>query len=307
VNDAQYSLDDLLWFLRVAQAGSLSSAATQLAVPKSTLSRRLTRMEESMGVALVHRNSRAFRLTDVGSRLVEEAWPLVQQIESVTGNLLSEKLPAKGLVRFSASGSFGKLALVPIVARYLLEHPHVRIETELTDRKVNIIKEGFDFAVRLGELPDSGLRARRLGSVRRVLCASPAYASAHGLPGKPEELASHSCLIQSKTSASIVLQGPSRTVTAFLPARLIAGPSDNLLVPVQMGVGISALPEIQVAGMLARGELVRVLPDWEMPAFDVRLLYPAERRLPPATRSLMEYFAQQVPVQIAELLGPARR
>src|SRR5262245_15036336 len=163
MNAAEYSLDDLLWFLRVAQAGSLSSAATQLAVPKSTLSRRLTRMEESMGVALVHRSSRAFRLTDVGSRLVEEAWPLVQQLESVTGDLLSEKLPAKGLVRFSASGSFGKLVLVPIVSRYLLEHPQVRIEMELTDRKVNIIKEGFDFAVRLGELPDSGLRARRVG------------------------------------------------------------------------------------------------------------------------------------------------
>lgn len=302
MNDPAYSLDDLSWFLRIAQVGSLSAAATQLGVPKSTLSRRLSRIEEAMGVVLVQRSSRAFRLTEVGSRLVEEAGPLVQQLELVTGDLVADNLPAKGLVRLSASGSFGKLVLVPIIASYLLEHPQVRIETELTDRKVHLINEGFDFVVRIGELPDSGLRARHLGKVRRVLCAAPGYASAHGLPAQPEELSAHSCLIQSRTSASIVLRSATRTVTALLPSRLTAGPSDNLLVPVLMGVGISALPEIQVARELRQGQLVRVLPDWEMQEQDVRVLYPAQRRLPPATRSLIEHFALQVPRAIDQLL-----
>jgi DNA-binding transcriptional LysR family regulator len=302
MNAAEFSMDDLLWFLRVAQAGSLSSAAVQTGVPKSTLSRRLTRMESSLGTSLVQRNSRSFRLTDVGARLVEQATPLIQQLEQTTADLLSNDAPARGTVRFSASGSFGKLVLVPIVSNYLLENPGVRIEAELTDRRVNIIKEGFDFAVRIGDLPDSGLRVRRLGKVSRVLCASPAYLAAHGTPAKPEDLAQHSCLVQSKGSASIELQGASRSVSVVLPARLISGPSDILLVPVLMGLGISALPEIQVAGHLRRRELVRVLPDWDMPAFEVQILYGA-KRLPPATRALMEYFATRIPAAIAALLG----
>jgi DNA-binding transcriptional LysR family regulator len=302
MNAAEYSMDDLLWFLRVARAGSLSSAATQLGVPKSTLSRRLTRMESAMGVALVHRNSRAFHLTDVGARLVAEATPLVDRLEQTTSDLLSDQLPARGLVRFSASGSFGRLVLIPLVSSYLLENPDVRVDTELTDRKVDVIKEGFDFAVRIGDLPDSGLRTRRLARVGRVLCAAPSYEAKHGLPATPEDLVRHACLVQSKTSATISLQRASRTVHVALSPRLIAGPSDSLLVPVQMGLGISALPAIQVAGLLRRHELVRVLPDWDMPEFEVQIVYGA-KRLPPATRALMEYFVTRIPATIAALVA----
>jgi DNA-binding transcriptional LysR family regulator len=303
VNDAEYSLDDLLWFLRVARAGSLSSAATQLGVPKSTLSRRLARIETSMGIALVHRNSRAFVLTDVGQRLAQQAAPLVQQLGQMTDALRADSPAPKGLVRFSASGSFGRLVVIPLLSNYLLENPEVDVETELTDRKVNIVKEGFDFAIRIGELPDSGLRSRRLGTVRRVLCAAPAYATRAGLPASPEDLAAHSCLVQSRTSQSLTLESQARKITILLPARLIAGPSDNLLVPVQAGLGISALPEIQVAGFLRKGQLVRVLPEWEMQSFEVQVLYPAQKRLPSATRSLIEYLAIQVPREITQLLN----
>jgi DNA-binding transcriptional LysR family regulator len=301
MNAADYSMDDLTWFLRIARIGSLSSAAVQLGVPKSTLSRRLSRMEAAMGVALVHRNSRSFRLTDIGARLVEQAQPLVEQLEKTTVDLLADESKDRGVVRFSASGSFGRLVIVPLVSGYLLEHPDVRIEIELTDRKVNIIKEGFDFAIRIGDLPDSGLRVRRLCDVSRVLCAAPAYARKHGLPSTPADLAQHSCLIQSKSSASVTLEKGSQSVTAFLPARLVAGPSDNLLVPVQMGVGISALPEIQVAGHLRRGELLRVLPDWTMPAFAAQILYPAQARLAPATRRLIEHLVARIPETVAGL------
>jgi DNA-binding transcriptional LysR family regulator len=302
VNDAEYSLDDLLWFLKVAQAGSLSRAATQLGVPKSTLSRRLVRIETSMGIALVHRNSRSFVLTDVGSRLVQQAAPLVLQLGQMTDALRTDSSAPKGLVRFSASGSFGRLVLIPLLSNYLLENAAVSVETELTDRRVSIIKEGFDFAIRIGDLPDSGLRSRRLGTVSRVLCAAPAYVARAGLPATPEDLAAHSCLIQSRTSQSLTLVSQDRKITVLLPARLIAGPSDNLLVPVKAGLGISALPEIQVAGLLRRGDLLRVLPDWEMPSFEVQILYPAQKRLPAATRSLVEFFVAQVPLKITQLL-----
>src|SRR5262245_35538429 len=180
MNDEEYSLDDLTWFLRVARAGSLSAAAVQLGVPKSTLSRRLARMESALGVALVHRNSRAFSLTDLGQRLLREAAPLIERLDAMAEGLSMDQAEARGLVRFSASGSFGRLVLIPLLSRYLLDRPGVRVETELTDRKVNVIKEGFDFAIRIGELPDSGLRTRRPASVRRVLCASPTYLSRHG-------------------------------------------------------------------------------------------------------------------------------
>jgi len=303
VNDAEYSLDDLLWFLRVARAGSLSSAATQLGVPKSTLSRRLSRIESSMGIALVHRNSRAFVLTDVGQQLVQQATPLLQQLGQLTDTLTVDSKAPKGLVRFSASGSFGKLVVIPLLTHYLLQNPQVSVDTELTDRKVNIVKEGFDFAIRIGELPDSGLRSRRLGTVRRVLCAAPTYAARAGLPATPEDLAAHSCLVQSRTSQTLTLESLARKATVTLPARLIAGPSDNLLVPVLAGLGISALPEIQVAALLRSGQLVRVLPDWEMPSFEVQVLYPAQKKLPAATRSLIEFLVSQVPLEIRKLLG----
>ena len=303
MNTSPYSVDDLVWFLRIAEAGSLSRASRLFDVPKSTLSQRLSRLEDAGGVALAQRSSRSFQLTQAGRHLVDEAGPLVRRLESVADELLRGDQATRGVVRMSASGSFGKYVLLPLITEFLLAHPQVSIETELTDRRLNLLEQGMDLAVRIGSLPDSGLKARSLGSVRRVLCAGAAYVQAHGLPAEPSQLASHSCLVQSRSAAAITLDGPAGRAELSLPARWVLGPSEHLLEPVRMGLGIAALPEIQVAALLAAGELRRVLPQWQLPLEPVHLVYTAQRHQTAALRTLIEHLVARVPGRISALLG----
>lgn len=306
MNTFPYSLDDLYWFVLIAEAGGISAAAREFDVAKSTLSRRLARLEAEVGIALMQRNSSASSLTDAGLHLLDELGPLFRQLEGVTGDLLAKEAMPRGLVRLSASGTFGKLALLPVISAFMQTYPEITIEMELTDRRVDVVAQGVDLAVRIGELSDSGLLARRLTSVRRVLCASAGYARQHGLPAAPEDLNAHACLLQSRASATIVLANGAWIRSLTLRGRLTLAPSDQLLLPVQMGLGISPLAEMQVAGLIASGELVRVLPEWTMPSLDVYLLSPGSRYRPPAVRLLMDYLIKNVPRHVEALTAPMR-
>ncbi|MET0329200.1 MAG: LysR family transcriptional regulator, partial [Luteimonas sp.] len=188
MNNESYSIDDLQWFIKIAEAGSLSRASRQLDVPKSTLSRRLARMETAAGVSLVKRNTRAFALTDAGQRLLDGTSPLIHKLNAVTQDLFSQDQTPRGRVRLAASATFGKVVLLPLVTAYLVEHEHLELDVRLSNRHVNIVEEGIDLAVRIGELVDSSLKARAIGTVRPALFASPAYANQYGLPQHPGEL-----------------------------------------------------------------------------------------------------------------------
>lgn len=302
MNTLPYSLDDLYWFALIADAGSLSRASRQYDVAKSTLSRRLARLEEMTGLALVQRNSAAFSLTDAGQQLLEEAWPLVRRMEMLSTELIGREAEPRGLVRLSASGAFGKLVVLPIVLEFMCRYPRVDVEMEITDQRADVVANAIDIAVRIGAMTDSDLFARKVATVRRILCASAGYAQARGLPAHPDEMEHYDFLVQSRNAAELELRCNGRTRTLTTPRRLTLSPSDQLLAPVRAGLGIAHLGEIQCAQHLATGELVRVLPEWEIPEFDVYLVSPNRRYRPPAVRMLMDELAQRIPTAISRLI-----
>ncbi|MEZ5702656.1 MAG: LysR family transcriptional regulator [Burkholderiaceae bacterium] len=301
MNNENHSIDDLQWFIKIAEAGSLSRAARQLDVPKSTLSRRLARMEAAAGTSLVKRNTRAFSLTDAGQRLVEATAPLIHKLNTVTQGLFSPEAVPSGRVRLAASATFGKVVLLPLVTDYLHRHENLALDVKLSNRHINIVEEGIDLAVRIGELADSSLKARSVGTVRPALFASPAYAKRHGLPRDPSELSQHAGLLQSRDAEEVKLRSRNRSVKATLRSRLTIGPSDALLDPTLDGLGIAVLPEFQAAPLVASGQLVRVLEDWQMPPLKVHLVYPAQRHQSHTVRALMAFLVERLPGQLNAL------
>jgi DNA-binding transcriptional LysR family regulator len=303
MNTLPYSLDDLYWFALIADAGTLSRASRQYDVAKSTLSRRLSRLEEMTGMALVQRNSAAFSLTDAGRQLLEEAWPLIRRLEMLSNELIGREAEPRGVVRLSTSGAFGKLVVLPIVLDFMRRYPLVDVEMEMTDRRADLIANAIDIAVRIGAMADSDLFARKVATVRRILCASADYAKARGLPAHPDELENYDLLVQSRNAATLELRSDGKTRTITTSRRLLLSPSDQLLAPVRAGLGIAHLGEIQCARHLASGELVRVLPAWEMPEFEVYLVSPNRRYRPPAVRMLMDELTQHIPTAISNLVS----
>ncbi|MCO5150901.1 MULTISPECIES: LysR family transcriptional regulator [unclassified Shinella] len=302
MNTLPYSLDDLYWFALIAGAGSLSRASREYDVAKSTLSRRLARLEEAMGITLIQRNAAVSGLTDAGRKLFEEAQPLIRHLETYSSELIGREGEPAGVVRLSASGAFGHLVVLPIVLDFMCRYPRVDVEMEMTDRRVDLVANAIDIAVRIGVLADSDLSARKVATARRVLCASAGYAKTCGLPTQPDDLENHDFLTQSRNAATLELRSGSRTRTITIRRRLLLAPSDELLVPVQAGLGIAHLAEIQCARHLASGELVRVLPDWDIPAFDIYLVSPNRRYRPRAVRLLMEELADRIPIVSGELV-----
>ena len=307
MNIEKHSIDDLQWFIKIAEAGSLSRAARQFDVPKSTLSRRLARMEAAAGLGLVKRNTRAFSLTDAGQRLLDATAPLIRKLNTVTQELFSPDPTPSGRVRLAASATFGKVVLLPLVSEYLHRYEHLEVDIKLSNDHINIVEEGIDLAVRIGELTDSSLKARAVGSVRPALFASPAYAKRHGLPQTPSELSQHAGLLQSRDAAEIKLRSRGSAARVSLRTRLTIGPSDALLAPALDGLGIAVLPEFQAAPLVASGHLLRVLEDWQMPPLKVHLLHPMQRHQSPTVRALIGFLVERLPKQLNALsIGKAK-
>ena len=279
-------LEAMTIFLTAVDTGSLSAASRQLRIPLATVSRRVSELEAHLRTRLLNRTTRRLALTEAGERYLSRCHAILASVMEAESEASDAHAKPVGTLRVHAMSSIGQNYVVPAIAAYQEQYPAVTVDLTLSQNVPDLLEDGYDVALRVSPdaLPDSNYISHKLGTAYSVLCAAPAYVSKHGLPATPEDLVRHACLIQSKTSASIVLEKDSRAVTVTLPPRLIAGPSDNLQIPVQMGLGISALPEIQVAAQLRRGELVRVLPGWDMPEFEVQIVFP-ERRLPPAPRT----------------------
>ncbi|MFH3938977.1 LysR family transcriptional regulator [Acinetobacter nosocomialis] len=298
MNTLPYSIDDLYWFVLIAEAGGLSSAARQYDIAKSTLSNRLVRLEDSLGVKLLQRNTNSSNLTDAGELFLREVGPIIHRLEGVTSELTNREIEPKGLIKLTASGTFGKLVILPLIAGFLRNYPQVSIEAELTDKRIDLISQGVDLAIRIGELNDSNLYAQKVGEVRRVLCASASYIKLYSLPHEPEQLMEHSFISQSRSSSKIRLTKNDKTRQFTIQSRLTVAPSDNLLAAVSAGLGIAPLAEIQISNFIKSGEIVRILPEWELPEENVYMITPSNRYRPLALRLLLDYFKENIPERI---------
>lgn len=291
-------LNQLLVFVRVVQLGSLSEAARRLELPKSTVSRRLADLEDRIGERLVQRTTRKLAVTEAGRVLFERVAPAMSEIEEAEGALAGMHGAPRGLLRVAAPMSVR--ALGPIIAEFLRRHPGVEVEMVCSDRRVDLVEERFDVAIRAGALVDSSLVARRLGSARSLLVASPAYRKRSGLPEAPAELAAHACIAFGGGAAPRVwtLDSAGKRVDVRVRPRLTVNDLELVREAALGGVGIASLPQMLCADDLRKGRLVHLLAEWASPEVPVHALYPTRRQLAPKVIAFVDLLAERFQLHV---------
>jgi DNA-binding transcriptional LysR family regulator len=275
-------------FLRVVQAGSFSAAARQLAMPKSTVSRKVAELEAHVGARLLQRTTRKLALTDVGRIFYEHAARIAAEVDEAEQAIGLMQAKPRGLLRVTAPLSFAMLG--PIIADYLRAHPDVQVELLCTDRSVDLVDERFDVAIRAGRLADSSLTARSLGSMKRVLVAAPSYCKRSGTPRSPAELEQHACIVFGAGSApnEWSLQAGGKRSDVHVTPRLTVNDLEVLRATVLTGLGIALIPEFVCIDDIAHKRLRQVLPDWCSMATPVHALYPTARHLSPKVTAFVD-------------------
>jgi DNA-binding transcriptional LysR family regulator len=282
-------------FAAVADAQSFTQAAKRLGMSKSSVSKSVTRLEERLGARLINRTTRRLSLTEVGhdfhqrcSRIVEEAEAAEQAI-----NRLQES--PRGTLRVNAPLSFGLRHLGPALPEFMVMYPELKLDIDFLDRRVDLIEEGYDVAVRSGALDDSSLIARRLAPNRLVAVAAPAYLERHGTPAQPKALASHNCLtyayLPSPGAWQFQLDGQPFAVS--VSGSLQTNNGDVILDAVLAGLGIAMAPTFICGAELAAGNLHRILADFEPEPYGIHAIYPHSRHLPLKVRVFIDFFADR--------------
>lgn len=285
-------IDELVVFVAIMETGSLAGAARRLRRSAPAVTRTLALLEDRVGARLIERTTRRLAPTEAGRALAEQARTILADYEAAMAG--AAEAPVRGLLHVTAPVQFGRRHVAPLVASFLDSHDQIQIELTLSDRVVDLIEEGADVAVRIGHLEDSTLRARRVGSVRRVVVASPAYLARHGAPARPADLPHHAT-ITSTARAGTGREwrfGPStRGPVVRLEPRLLVDDIEARLLAVRAGRGIARVLSYQVADELAAGTLVRLLQDFEPPPLPVHLVVPSGSHMPPKVRAFLDHAA----------------
>jgi len=287
---------DFQAFVAIVDKGSLTAAAKQLGRSLQSISRSLATLEGDLGVELIARTTRRSAATEAGLAFYRRVGAALSEIEAAKLETSNRRSEPVGLLRITSSTVFAPLYVVPAVCAFLESHPKVDIELDMSDGYVDLISQGFDLAIRIGELPDSSLKARRLADLRRVVFAAPDYFAKHGRPKVPGDLARHQCLV--RTSARDSDAWPF-LVGGRLKAVKVAGrfrSSGALAVneAAVQGLGIANAPLWQVRALVDRGVVELVLTRFEPPRVPVHAVWPATRLLPAKTQLFLNYLAARL-------------
>jgi DNA-binding transcriptional LysR family regulator len=284
--------NDLLLFARIVEAGSFSRAAQRLDLPKSTVSRRISYLESKLGERLLQRTTRKLAVTEFGASLLEHARKVAEEVEAAGALAQHRQAEPSGKLRISLPGDFANYGLIDVIQRFLERYPAVQLELDLSPRRVDLLTENFDIAIRMGDLPDdANLSARRVVFVRFGLYAAPSYIATRGLPSHPDELLDHDLLCMLSRSGGsvpwVLTRGKARWEKE-LPARLTANSPELLARIACSGSGIAASSVLFAEPYLRKGDLVRVLPEWELPPNIGWAVFPGRRLMPAKTRVFLD-------------------
>jgi DNA-binding transcriptional LysR family regulator len=284
--------DELIVFTAILDSGSLAAAARRLRRSSPAVTRSLAALERRVGLRLVQRTTRKLAPTEAGRRLASRARQLLADYGEATGTTKeSHDAPLQGLLRVTAPSLFGRWHVTPLVASFLAAHPGIRIELMLTNSNLHLIEEGFDVAIRLGPLSDSGLVARRVGQVREVLLASANYLARRGRPRTPRDLMKHDIVFNSPRPAPLVwrFRASGRDRAVSLTPRLIVSDTESMILAIRAGLGIGRALSYQAADDLSSGTLVRLLREFEPPARPIHLVVPTAQYIPPTVRAFLDH------------------
>jgi len=286
-------LVDVEAFLRVVEAGGFARAADRIGLAKSILSRRVSRLEARLGAKLLTRTARGVQPTHVGEAYAARATNVLAELESAAELVAEAVQQIAGPVRLSAPLTFGVRHLAPALAEFAALHPKVELDVSLDDKVVDLVGGGFDLAVRIGDLPDSQLVARRVAPVRAAVLASPAWIAAHGRPQHPRDLEGCDMLVYSNPGGGDLWRFPDGNghIAVKGRTRLRADNGDLLRDAAIAGLGVVVLPNFIASCAIGRGELEVLLPDHPLPATGLHLVMPPGRALTARVRALVDHLA----------------
>lgn len=277
--------------LKVVERGSLSAAAKQLDVPLATVSRRISELEAHLQTRMLHRSSRRLSLTDAGRLYVEACKGILDQVEEAERAAMGVYKDPKGRLTVTAPLVFGRVHMIPIVADFLREYPEIDLKLLLADRLVDLLEADVDVALRIGDLQDSSLIASRVGLVRRVTCASPAYLARRGRPERPEDLQGHECVTFDNLASPSAWRFASGSDELLVPvhSRLTVSTAEAAVDAALSGIGIARLLSYQVAEAKRAGRLDLILEDYELQPWPISFVYAEQQLLPKKIRAFLDF------------------
>ena len=285
-------------FARVAALGSLSAAARALGMSQTMATKHMAAIEERLGVKLLHRTTRRLTLTEAGRNYLEAVERILGDIEDAEATAAAETVQVRGTLRLNAPVSFGIRELAPLLPELAARHPALTVDLGLNDRRVDLIEEGWDLAVRIGSLENSTMIARRLAPCRTVVCAAPSYIAAHGRPRTITDLEKHNCLGYTLSRAIGVDRwsfGPKDQAVIAIQGTLKANNGDALVAAAIAGQGIVYQPTFLVAREIRAGLLIPLKLDLDPVELDgIFAIYPADRRPPAKVRATIDFLAERL-------------
>ncbi|MXS85992.1 LysR family transcriptional regulator [Nitrosomonas sp. HPC101] len=283
-------------FVRIVEAGSISAAADRMNTAKSVVSRRLKELEAHLGVELFHRTTRRLNLTDSGRTFYQQSVRILADILEAEHAISQSHGALQGSLKVAVPLSFGLMHLGPAITAFLQTHPNIEFDLDFSDRQVDLLAEGFDLAIRIADLPDSSLIARRLASIQFIMCASPAYLERMGRPQAPEELIKHHCLVYNligNTSHWNIYDAAGQLTKTRIIPYLKASSGEYLRDVAVEGLGIILLPGFIVYREIERGALIPVLTQYHYAQLTAYAIYPQTRHLSQRVRAFVDFLGKR--------------
>lgn len=284
-------------FAKVAETGSFAKAAAEFSLSQATISKSITRLETRMKTTLFHRTSRSMSLTDAGYAALERAARILEEGEAVEAEVTEKSSSLHGKIRLTCPMSFGITHLAPMLPPFMQAHPDVGLEIEFNDKQVDLVSERFDLALRISNLVDSTLLARRLCSVRILLVGAPAYFKRAGRPRHPRDLAQHTALqyMYARNGASWRFRHDEHgEFSQVLPIHLNVNNAEALTPALRAGLGLALQPEFLIWEDLRSGALETAMDDWQVDSIALHIVTPPGRRRPARVQALIDYLAERL-------------
>jgi DNA-binding transcriptional LysR family regulator len=288
-------MEHIRTFVRSVETGSFTAVAAEQGQSQPTVSRQILALEDHLGVRLMQRTTRALTLTDEGRSYYAHARAILDALEEAQDSVRPGSA-VRGTLRIAAPVAFARLHLMPRIGRFLAAHPVLRTDWLLGDRPVDLVEEGVDLAIRIGRVTDQGLIVRRIGQMRRITVARPEYFARHGRPRHPDDLKDHDCIVYSglATVDEWHFSGPDGApIMVKVGGRVRVSASEGMLSALLEGLGVAVCPTWLFDGEVERGEIERVLEEFEPAALPIQAVYPSRRLVPPRVRAFVDFLQSE--------------
>lgn len=280
-------------FVAVAEEQSFASAARRLSLSPAATTRAVAALEEQLGIKLFTRTTRYVRVTDAGQRYLEDVRRILSEINEADAVVAGINAEPRGHLAVTAPVLFGRMFVIPGIANYLQRYPKMEVSAVFLDRVVNLLEEGFDVGIRIGELPDSSMKAIRVGSVRRVLCASPEYLSRHGIPHHPADLIHHAVIAASSVTPTVEWKFTQDIMVKVKPCLTVSS-NDAAIEAALLGIGVTRLLSYQLEPYLQSGQLQTILTEFEPARLPIHLIHRENRYASAKVRTFVDLMVEKL-------------